>query len=145
MIDMSNERVDCVTRRVTCLDCVIFVKIRPFILNTLRQTKFSSHAVYGAVPNYTIDIWVGNWGSKGCAGSENSDSHGRDFATPGLELQPHAEVGTELFNLPTERNKRFESDFDLLLLGSALGFQAISLVGVRRGGAGRPCFICFLV
>jgi len=32
------------------------------------------------------------------------------------------------------RIKYFESHFELLLLGSALGFQAISLVGVQRGG-----------
>ena len=32
-------------------------------MNTLRQSEFSSHAVCGAVQNYTIGIRVGNWSS----------------------------------------------------------------------------------
>ena len=72
------------------MDCIGLVKTILSILNTLRQSKFSSHAVYGAVQNYTIGIQVGNWSSDGGPGQKTfSDSSGRDFATPGLELLSH--------------------------------------------------------
>jgi len=72
------------------LDCIGLVKIIPSISKTLRQSKFSYHAVYGAVQNYTIGIRVGNWGSEGALGQKTfSDLRGRDFATPGLELLSH--------------------------------------------------------